>query len=86
MRSHTPLDVYMLQGEVPETVVLGETYDIRQFCKHGFYDWVMFRYDPIKYPDINSVLDRYLGPAIDVGLEMTANIMNAYGKIVHGST
>ena len=56
----------MLQEEVIETVMLGGTSDISQFCEHGFYDWVMFWYDPIQYPDENPVLSRYLGPAIDV--------------------
>ena len=49
MRYHTDMDVNMLQGEVPETVMFGRTSDISQFCKHGFYDWVMFRDEPIKY-------------------------------------
>ena len=48
MRSHTDLDVYMMQGEVPETVINGVTSDISQFCEHGFYDWVMFRDNPIQ--------------------------------------
>ena len=36
MRSHTAMDIYMLQGEVPGTVMLGGTSGISQFCKHGF--------------------------------------------------
>ena len=72
----------MLQGEVPETVILGGTSDISQLCEHGFYDWVMFRDEPIQYPDENPVLGRYLGTAIDVGPEMTDNIMKANGEFV----
>ena len=41
----------MLQGELPETVMLSGTSDISQFCEHGLFDWVMFRDDPIQYPD-----------------------------------
>ena len=59
--------------------MLGGTYDTSRFCDHGFYDWVMFRGKRIKFPDENPVLGRYLGPAIDVGLAMTANIMKANG-------
>ena len=32
------------------------------------------------------MLGRYLGSAIDVGLEMTDNIMKANGKVIHRST
>ena len=65
----------MLQVEVPETVMLGGTSDISQFCEHGFYDWVMFRDELIQYPDENPVLGRYLGPAMDVGPEIMTKIM-----------
>ena len=86
MRYNTALGVYILQGEVPETVILGGTSNINQFYDHGFYYWVMFRYNLIQYPDKNPVLDRYLGPAIDVGPEMTDNIMKGNGDVVHPST
>ena len=33
VRSNTALYIYMLQGEVPETVILGGTSDISQFCE-----------------------------------------------------
>ena len=59
MRSHISLDVDILQREVSETVMLGLTSDISQFCEHGFYDWVMFRNEPIQYPDENMVLGMY---------------------------
>ena len=65
----------MPQGEVPVTIILGGTSDISQLCKHGFYDWVMFRGEPIKNPDENPVLGIYLGPKMDVGPTMTAKIM-----------
>ena len=38
MRSHTALDVYMMQGGVTETVMLGGTSDIIQYWEHRFYD------------------------------------------------
>ena len=85
-RSNTALDVYMLQGGVPETVMLGGTSDISQFCKHGFYGWVMFRDDPIQYPDENPVLGIYLGPEIYVSPEMTSKIMKGNGEVLHRST
>ena len=83
---NTALGVYILQGEVPETVILGGTSNINQFYDHGFYYWVMFRYKPIQYPDENPVLDRYLGPEIHVGPEMIAKPMKLNGDVVHRST
>ena len=49
----------MLQWEFPETVMLGGTSDIIQFYENGFYDWVMFRDEPIQYLENNPMLGRY---------------------------
>ena len=76
----------MLQEKFPETVMLGGTSDISQFWEHGFYDWVMFRDEPIKYPDKNPLLSRYLGPEMDVDPEMIAKTMRGNGEVVHQST
>ena len=45
----------------------------------------MFRDEPIPYPDNNPVLVRYLGLSIDIGPEMTDNIMKVNGEVVHRS-
>ena len=63
--------------------MLGENFDISQFCRHEFYGWVMFRDEPIQYPDKNPVLGSYLRPEIDVGPAMTANIMNLNGEVMY---
>jgi hypothetical protein len=76
----------ILQGKVPETVMSGETSDISQFCEFAFYDWIMFRDQPVAFPDDNPVLGRYLGPAIDVGPALTAKILKANGEVVYRST
>ena len=81
--SNTALDIYMLQGELPKTVMLVGTSDRSQFCEHGFYDQVMFRDKPIQYPDKNPVLGRYLGPEIDVGPAITSKTMKGDGEVVH---
>ena len=59
MRSHTDIDIYMIQVEVTETVMLVGTSDISQFYEHGFYDWVLSRGEPIQHPDEKPVLGRY---------------------------
>ena len=42
IQSNTAWDTYMLQVERPQTVMLGKTSNISQFCKFGFYEWIMF--------------------------------------------
>ena len=37
-RSNTALDIYMLKGEVPETIMLGGISNTSQLYEHGFYD------------------------------------------------
>ena len=83
VRSNTDLDIYMMQGEVPETVLLGETSDICKLCEHGFYYWVMFRDEPIQYPDKSTMLGSYLGQVIDVDPAMTANIRKGNSEVAH---
>jgi len=78
--------IFILQGEVPEMVMSGETSDISQFCEFAFYDWIMFRDQPVAFPDDNPVLGRYLGPAINVGPTLTAKILKANGEVVYRST
>jgi hypothetical protein len=86
VHSNTAHDIFILQGEVPETVMSGETSDISQFCEFTFYDWIMFRDQPVAFPDDNPVLGCYLGPAIDVGPALTAKILKANGEVVYRST
>ena len=84
--SNTGHDIFILQGEVPETVMSGKTSDISQFCEFAFYDWIMFRDQPVAFPDDNPVLGRYLGPAIDIDPTLTAKILKANGEVVYRST
>ena len=41
VRSHTALDIYMLDGETPEMVMKGWA-DISHIGKHAFFDFIMF--------------------------------------------
>jgi hypothetical protein len=43
IRSSTCNDIYMTNGEVPETITTGSTAVISPICEFGWYDWVMFR-------------------------------------------
>ena len=42
IRSNTAHEIYKLDGEVPKTVMFGETSDISQFCELEWFKWVMF--------------------------------------------
>ena len=64
----------MTAGQVPETIMTRDTADISRICQFGWYDWVMY-YDHTTFPDDKALLGQYLGPAIDVGLMLTAKIL-----------
>jgi hypothetical protein len=86
IRSSTCNDIYMTNGEVPETIMTGSTADISHICEFGWYDWVMFRDNVPSFPDNKLVLGRYLGPATDVGSALTAKILKSNGQTVCRST
>jgi hypothetical protein len=77
IHSHTANDIYATGGEVPETILKGGPADIGQICKFAWNDWVMFRdtVNRIAFHDKRLTLGRYLGPAIDIGLALTAKIL-----------
>jgi len=87
IRSHTALDIYKLNGEVPETVMTGDTADISIIAEHAWYEWIKF-YDPVgkTFPEDKTYLGRYLGPAIDIGPALTAKILKSNGEVVYRST
>ena len=86
VRSSTSNDIYMTNGEVPETIMTGSTADISHISEFGWYDWVMFRDNTPTYPDDKLILGRYLGPATDVGSALTAKILKSNSQFVCWST
>ena len=86
VRSSTSNDIYMTDGEVPETIMTGSTADISHISEFGWYDWVMFRDNTPTYPDPKLILGRYLGPATDIGSALTAKILKSNGQFVCRST
>jgi hypothetical protein len=82
--SHTANDIYATDGEVPETIMKGGTADISQISKFAWYDGVMFRdtVNMIAIPDNRLTLGRYLGPATDIELALTAKILKQNGQYV----
>jgi hypothetical protein len=86
IRSSTSNDIYMTNGEVPETIMTGSTADISHICEFGWYDWVMFWDNVPSFPDNKLILGRYLGPATGVGSALTAKILKSNGQTVCRST
>ncbi len=76
----------MTAGQVPETIMTGNTADISHIAEFGWYDWVMFCDNVPSFPDNKLILGRYLGPAIDTGSALTAKILKPNGIFVCRST
>ena len=83
--SVTALDIYGLSGQVPETMVSGETADISPFAAFKWYHWIMYRDTTSSFPEDKMVLGRDLGPAIDVGPAMTQKVLKSTGQTIYWS-
>jgi hypothetical protein len=86
VRSCTSNDIYVTAGQVPETIMTGNTADISHITEFGWYDWVMFRDNKPSFPDDKLILGCYLGPTIDTGSAPTAKILESKGVFVCRST
>jgi hypothetical protein len=56
IHSSTCNNVYMTNGEVPETIMTGSTADISHICEFGWYDGVMFWDNDPTFPDVKLIL------------------------------
>jgi hypothetical protein len=70
VRSHTHIDIFGLEGQVPDSKLKGETVDIYVIAEYAWYEWLKFRYTAAKFPVSKIQLGRDLGAAIDIGLAM----------------
>jgi hypothetical protein len=86
IRSHTALDQYELEGQVPETIMSGQTADISQFAEFGWYDWIVWWDTSSGFPEAKELLGRWLGPAADIGPAMTAKVLKQNGLTTYVST
>jgi hypothetical protein len=83
VRSHTSLDIYGLEGQVPESNIKGETVDISTIAEYAWYEWVKFRDTAAKFPVSKIQLGRDLGAAIDIGPEMSSKILKQNGMVMY---
>ena len=86
VRSATCNSNFELAGQVPETIMKGETYDISLLAGYGWYDWVYYFDLAASYPEDKEKLGRYLGPATDMGPAQAAKILAESGMIKVRST
>ena len=87
VRSHIAHDMYKLDGEVPETIMMGQTADISFICEFGWYDWVFYNESQAHFPDDKVCLGRYLGPTDpEVGSVLTAKILKSNGEVIRRNT
>ncbi len=86
VHSCTSNDIYITAGQVPETIMTGNTADISHIAEFGWYDWVVYRDNEPSFPDDKLILGRYLEPAINTGLALMAKILKSNGVFVCRST
>jgi hypothetical protein len=83
VRSHTSLDIFGLEVQVPESKVKSETVDISYISEYAWYEWVKFRDTASKFPVSNIQLGRYLGATIDIGPAMAPKIMKKNRSVMY---
>ena len=66
----------------PHTATTGETKDISDISKFGFFQWVMYYNKNTSYPQGRWCLGRALGPTKNVGNKMCQWILKTNGEIV----
>jgi hypothetical protein len=51
VRSSTALDIFSLEGQVPYTILKGQTSAIYTLAEYAWYEWVKLRYTGQSFPD-----------------------------------
>jgi hypothetical protein len=73
VRSQTSLDIFVQEGQVPESKVKGDTVDISTIEEYSWYEWVKFRHNVTKFPVSKIQLGRELGA--EIGATMAHKIL-----------
>jgi hypothetical protein len=81
------LDIYKLNGQVPETVMLGQTADILFICSFAWCNRVYYNEYSAPYPKPKMTLGWYLGPSNpEDGSLLTAKILTMNGDVIRRNT
>jgi hypothetical protein len=83
VRSHTSLDIFGLEGQVPESKVKGETVDISTIEEYAWYEWIKFRDTVSKFPVSKIQLGIYLGAAIAIGPAVARKILKKNESVMY---
>ena len=86
IQSNTAHDLYQLDGQVPDSIIKGETADISRLAEFEWFQWVKFYDDPMQYPEPKVQLGKYLGPAMDVHPIMSFYVLRSNGTVVVRNT
>jgi hypothetical protein len=87
VRAHTAHDLYKLQGQVPETVMMGHTADISCICEFPLYSLEFFNESRVQFSKDTVVLGRYIGPTEpEVGSVLTEKLLKNNGEVVRRNT
>ena len=73
VRRLTALDLPQLNGEVPESYVLGSTVDISAYAQFDWYEYVWYSEPTATFPNERKCLGRWLGIA-----EVSTDVMASY--------
>ena len=86
IRCHTAHNIPTLNGQVPETVVTGNTAYISELVEFGWYQWVYYRDATTSFPLPKEAPGKYLGPSDNVGSRISMWILKQNGEIVSRTT
>ena len=87
VRSHLALDLYKLDGQVPETKMLGQTADISFIYAFAWYDWIYYHDSVVSFPEPKMQLGRYIGPTEpEAGSVLTAKVLTSSGDVIRRNT
>jgi hypothetical protein len=83
VRSHTSLDIFGLEGQVPESKVKVETVDISTIAEYDWYEWVKLCDTASKFLVSKIQLGIDLGAAIEIGPVMARKILRKNGNVMY---
>jgi hypothetical protein len=63
VRYNTALDIFGLEGQLPESILKGETTDISTIDEYGWNEWVKYRDTAASFPVSKIQFGRDLGAA-----------------------
>jgi hypothetical protein len=66
VRSHTSLDIFILEAQAPGSKVKGDTVEISTISEYAWYEQVKFRDTATKFHVSEIKLGRYLGASINI--------------------